>query len=357
MVKLAEFRDICGYFFKYPDEVQIVRYPKPGASGPTVVIVTDNGGSREYALKYGMSRVPIAEQLKNREILAPHFGRYLVPVLGSKIGIPLHDAAILMEAFDGNFHDIVVNREWSEHACIDFWKGVLETYGQLWRKTKGPFTELRKLKRHPVWRIHKVRDAVMGHRLPGFYRSLADYWYAPVVVNGHEYPNLDSVFGEQPSGYRPPRYVVMCHGDPNADNLLVKANEWAMGDWEWCGIHDWRLSASHLVGWWIANTAVELMQPTAFIDSDSRLILSYDCGLRTTTQALAREAYAAALRLAVEFREQDFSRQFSNLLSILLLGDIRFLDARGYSPRSAIYLLGEAVRMSAEGLEKILGGP
>jgi hypothetical protein len=353
-VDLTELRGVAGLFFPHPDDVRVVRIPKPGASGPRVAVVSYGGNGKDYALKYGRSRVPIATQLKNRKMLEESFGDRLVEVYDAKTGIPVHDAAILMAAYDETLHDAVTADDRNHEQHRDLWSDVLSRFTALWCDTRRPFVDLRQLARHPVNRIHKVRDSVLSHTLPGLERPLRDYAHQPILVNGVPCPSLAAMCDELLECYRAPKYAVRCHGDLNADNVLMKDGNWAMGDWEWCGDHDWRLSASHLVGWWIANAPVDEGNPAVRIDTEGRLVIRYDVRFRSFTRELATEAYSATAQLASQFGERDFERQFSTLLATLILGDIRFLNARGYDARTAIYLLGEASRVAYGGVQSVL---
>ncbi len=349
-----DFKALVSVFFTDPDQVRLERIAKSGASGPKVVIVSHNGRGERYALKYGTTRVPISTQLENLAALQPHFGDFLVRVVESRTGLPRFDSAILMEAYETTLHDQVMAGDRPEEDCAALWGDVLDQFQALWRRTQAPFRGSRLLKRDPVTRLCRVEEALKGFHLPGLGRPLGAHWSSPLLIQGIEYPSLESTFSRLAATYRPPTVEVICHGDPNADNVLVKGRRWVMGDLEWCGCHDWRLCLSHLAGWWIANGAV-LRPPPTLADGDGTLHLEYQAEFRSGVPGLVRQAYDMGARFATEVREppDDFGLQLAALVATLLLGDLRFVASRGFDPAYAVYLLGESIRIAHGGLSAL----
>ncbi len=345
---MKALKSIEHFFPGQAEMIEIVRMPKPGASGPTVVIFTNNGSGRELAIKFGASRIPIKEQLANRATLAPYFEHRLVPIIGSRTDCHEDDSAILMPAYLCNFHEAVVEEQmFDDDRVLDIWRTILAEFTGLWRSTQiqwEPSLGVR-LMRKPDARTEKIAVSVGAYVPPAFDHPLADFLELPVVVDDIVYPSLAQTFEQIRVAYRPPTVAVYCHGDVNANNVMVdKEGEWAMADWEWCGLHDWRLSASHLIGWWLSNAAIQQSRPTANV-FESRLVLDYQSRLNPIVQQMVKTAGQAVNQFALSVNEAEFEKQWRLMLTVLLFGEVRFIALRKLCPEIGIYLIGEAMRM------------
>ncbi len=340
-------------------EITITRIPEPGASGPKIVVFTHNGDGTEWALKYGVSRVPMSRQVSNRDQLARWFNGRLVPVINHHCSEDGHeDDAILMPAFQANFNDVVNGRRWSEQDCQRVWDEILHEVSDLWFRSQVPWDAFGgSLKRNPQQRIERVCTSILECRYPGWEDQLGCYQYMPLVINGVAHPSLAHVFSSLQSAYQAPKAVVWCQGDLNANNILVNdGKEWALVDWEWAGQHDWRLSCSHLCGWWFSTAALQHSQPSMTIEGGS-LVINYQSTLRPFTKGLIQSAYATARAFASRLGEDgSFDLQFRLMLSVLLLGDTRFLAARSFSAETLAYLIGEAVTIWNHGHPDLVPG-
>lgn len=334
-------------FFPASTTVEIKRMPKLGASGPKVIIFSVDGNKQEMALKFGVSRIPITAQIVNREKLAPFFNHRLVPILNYSIDGEEENWAILMPAYEGNFHEAVTGcgQIFYNGEAPALWESIITDFTGLWSKSKEMWNDSceKRLARRPKPRIETVAQAIKAYTLPGLSQNLSQYWHLPLTINGNDYPSLAETFEQISTAYLPPAIVVYCHGDPNANNIMLNRNgDWAMADWEWCGLHDWRLSASHFIGWWLSSSAIQEKKPTAE-EVGSKLVLDYRFRLNRNVQDMVKFASAAFENFALSVNETQFHKQWKLMLAVLLLGEVRFLDIRKIPPDLATYLIGEAM--------------
>lgn len=347
---MKEVRDVLSHFFPTATDFKLVRV-EHGASGPRVVVFTRDNDSSPLALKYGRSRVPIKVQLENRCAIAPFFEEHLVSVLASRVDCEEDEAAILMPAFDSDFHEAISSGQLTNGQAKRTWADILAAVSSLWATTQQQWVHPNgSLKRNPLDRINTVANRLQQFHLPGIAAPLGDVWHNPVVVNGRYYPSLAETFEALASAYQPPRCLVLCHGDLNANNIMVnRAQNWALADWEWCGYHDWRLSCSHLIGWWLSNGLSFKRQPSAFLDQENRVHLDYQAAFKSLAVDLSLEACRCGQSFGQLTGELGYDEQMQCMLSVMLFGDIRFLDQRRLDSRHAIYLIGEAIRLKNGG--------
>ncbi len=323
------------------DNFYVVGVASSGASGPRVLILEDIRSGKRYALKYGDTRIPIPEQVKNRQLIAPLFGENHLPeifISGERV--------MLMEAIDGQtFHESVVKSTYDLSYLLEVYRKVLARFGEVWEKTAEPFSSTVSLARQPIPRAEKVRDAVSRRVFNG--QALKEVVKNQVVVNGVETEySLDSLLDLMVSCYSVPTHTILCHGDPNMDNIIINSHMgWWLVDFEWVGRHDWRIPASHFVGWWLSNAS--FLKGTPRVEVNGTIRIDYQIGQSELVSALLAEARKFIEGMGNNFHEKQFERQIKLQLAILLLGDLRFLEARGRS-QYAIPLLGEGLRLLAE---------
>lgn len=322
--------------------LRVVRVPETGGSGPRVMIVVDPTSGKTYAIKYGHTRVPILTQVGNRAVIAPLFKETHVPEV-----IAAGEHVLIMPAVgDYTLHEAVIKGAIDQEYIVKMYERILKRFSEVWQQTAIPAAEFKGLlTRDPVARADKISDAVMAHAYAS--TSLAAAADLPVVVNGdHLGATIRELLGRMRSEYRPPSHYVTCHGDPNADNIVFDgSHRWWLLDWEWVGTHDWRLLASHFIGWWISNATFMLGSPAINIHSD-HIAISYEVTLDKMAPTLVEMGWQLAARMGVQFKEDNWRQQVELQLAVLLLGDIRFVEARGRS-RHVIPLLGEGLRRLA----------
>lgn len=335
---LDHLREVVG---NDADNFFVVEVANSGASGPRVMILENTRSGRRYALKYGNTRVPIPEQVKNRQLIAPLFGENHLPEIFIS-----GERAMLMEAIDGQtFHESVVKSTYDFSYLLGVYGKVLWKFGEVWKKTAETFSSTTSLARQPIPRAEKVREAVYRRVFNG--QALRDVINNPVVINGIETKySLDSLLDLMVGCYSAPTYTILCHGDPNMDNIIINSHMgWWLVDFEWVGRHDWRIPASHFVGWWLSNAS--FLKGTPRVEVNGTIRIDYQIGQSELVSALLNEAWKFIRVVGDEFREDRFEEQIKLQLAILLLGDLRFLEARGRS-HYAIPLLGEGLRILAE---------
>ena len=323
------------------DKYSVVGVASSGASGPRVMILEDTTSGKHYALKYGDTRVPIPQQVKNRQILEPLFGKNHLPeifIYGEKV--------MLMEAIGGQtFHESVVQSTYDFSFMLGVYKKILGKFGEVWTKTAEPFSEDLPLVRQPIPRAEKVREAVYRRVFSG--QALREVAENQVIVNGVETGySLDSLLELMVDCYVAPTHTVLCHGDPNMDNVIVNSHMgWWLVDFEWVGRHDWRIPASHFVGWWLSNASSLKVTPS--VEVNGAIQIDYRLGQSELVSALLNEAWKFIEEMGNKFQEKQFERQIKLQLAVLLLGDLRFLEARNRS-QYAIPLLGEGLKLLYE---------
>lgn len=335
---LNYLRDVIG---DDANKYTVVGVASSGASGPRVMILEDITSGKLYALKYGDTRVPILQQVKNRQMIEPFFGKNHLPeifIYGEKV--------MLMEAIDGQtFHESVVKSTYDFSYLLSVYKKILGKFDEVWVKTAEPFSENVPLVRQPLPRAEKVREVVYRRVFGG--QALRGVAENQVIVNGMEtHHSLDSLLDLMVDCYVNPTHTILCHGDPNMDNVIINSHMgWWLVDFEWVGRHDWRIPASHFVGWWLSNAS--FLKGTPQVEVNGTISINYQIGQSELVSALLVEAWKFIGEIGTKFQEEQFEQQIKLQLAILLLGDLRFLEARGRS-HYAIPLLGEGLRLLSE---------
>ncbi|MBB1242509.1 phosphotransferase [Streptomyces durbertensis] len=215
-------------------------------------------------------RVPATEQARARETIAPYFGARLPEVLfaGHHHG---YDTLISHCPSVTTLADVALRPATAPQAAAT-WREVVEALSHVWLQSARPgFDPSRATRKHAL-RLGRARD--------GLYRSarslgLPAEGRCHVIVNRTDHGSLDRML-ERLAALPAPSVRVACHGDPQPRNILLDhANQWHLVDWEWSGHHqDWRMMASHLVGWWY----VEALLAGAYgniTPARSALVLSY----------------------------------------------------------------------------------
>ena len=335
----AHLRSVLG---TEADRYEIVSVAESGASGPRVVILRDISSGKMYALKYGETRVPIFQQVRNCQTMVSLFGERYIPeifISGEKV--------MLMEAISGQtFHEAVIKSLYDLPSLVEAYKKILEKFGEVWKKTAEPFSSTVSLARQPIPRAERVREAVFRRVFDG--QNLREIAGNKVVINEIETGySLDFLLELMTDRYFSPNYTTLCHGDPNMDNIIIDSDmDWWLIDFEWVGRHDWRIPASHFVGWWLSNASF-LKEASRIKVGNDTICIKYQIVQSELVSALLAEAWKFMENMGDSFKEKQFEQQIKLQLAILLLGDLRFLEARNRS-QYAIPLLGEGLRLLTE---------
>ncbi len=320
---------------------EVVDVARSGASGPRVIIVRNQGSGNEYAVKYGDTRVPIPQQLRSREMLGPLFGEHHLPPV-----VFAGERIMVMEAIDGKtLHEAAVEGVYDAGYLQGVYHRILRRFGEVWEKTKVPFDGNTTLRRNPETRARAIVAMLYRRAYGGL--TMGQLAENLVVINGVATLPLKELLESFVDFYETPAWVITCHGDPNADNILINGHRgWWLVDWEWAGLHDWRLVASHLIGWWISNASMMSAKPSVVLSQDA-INVNYDMLIPPTIQAIINQAWEFVREVGTRFGEANWERQVKLQVAALLLGDVRFLEARNRT-QHAIPLLGEGLRIISE---------
>jgi aminoglycoside phosphotransferase len=327
--------DMVGQF--EASQYTVIKVAETGASGPPVVIVRDKRTGRAYAVKYGETRVPLREQAHNSKVISQLFGGKTprVSLSGEKL--------LMMEAVNGStLHRAVVNGMLNQDELVDIFSSVLDAFCEVWDMTSQEYSPELKLRREPTSRAKKINN-LLGYYIDA---EVGDTENLEINLNGIQLGPIRRLLARAVDEFLAPSRYVVCHGDPNADNIMVDHHgRWWLIDWEWLGLHDWRVMISHLMGWWISNASF-LSDAPQVRRSGNTLDLTYKIELHPLVPRFLEIAWEKARSLAHKWGEPDFEKQINLQIGILLLGDIRFVEARDRVPYKLV-LLGEGLRFLA----------
>lgn len=322
---------------------EIVGMPNGGVSGASVVFVRDRATKIVRVLKFGEPSLnpqhSITSQVHNRELLVPLYGDHHLPKV-----IVANDQAFLMNMVHGeNLYEVVQHGTVEPRYLQSLTELVLWKFTEVWKKTKVPFRSCGELARDPLKRFDRIQGSLYGRSFGGV--VLEKYLDTPLCINGQSLPCLREIFAGMSSLYVSPKWVVTCHGDPNGENILIDRDYgWWLLDWEWTGLHDWRVVASFFTGWWISNAS--LVRRSSMTLQNGKLVVNYELVVDELATVIIDQAWKFAEQAAVDFSEDNWREQVTLQIATLLLGDIRFLEERK-RPGHDISLLGEGVRLLA----------
>lgn len=324
------------FFGQNGHQLEPISVARFGSSGPRVVLLKNN--SVKYALKYGNTRVPISIQVENRAKLSAYIPNRLPRI--ENYGRYSGGEAMLMEAIDGpNLHEAVMLGSISEEEVINIVKGILEDFTNMWRQT---VCQCGSLTRDPAERAKRIAIVVADALM-----DLGIGMHDRVIVNGVEIGRPDDLLRRLLS-YERPQLSVLCHSDLNGDNFVLAGdNTWFVVDWEWVGQHDWKLSLSHLIGWWYSNATRLKDKPIINQYNHNTVEISYDLTLPDVVGPITDLCLARGEEVARDMGEPNWRKQLALLMAALLLGDLRFLATRGRTGYK-LPLIGEGLRLLHE---------
>lgn len=338
-------QSVIAALFPNPGELIIEHIEPSGVSGITpgldrVFVVRDLKTQTLYAIKAGdrLRGNTIQRQIQNRILLATVGGGILQNKLpqvrfhAEELPEPIREAMAMDYFSEWNFSEGVIKGIMNDLAFVKTWSEILSTFTQLWGKTRKSWSKktLDTMTRNPLQRVQTVEQHTLSFVLPGMSEPLRTFLDLPIIIGEKEYPSLRSAF-EKMRAFDPPRFTVACHNDLNADNLVVKPDgDWAVIDWEWvteCA--DWRMSLSHLIGWWWANTSRQIQAPSAIVQ-DGKLVLTSSLELSSVCYHFMRDAFAAGAAYRKKTNESKrWREQIHRYLATLFIGEMRFARPRG----------------------------
>jgi len=319
-------------------QYEVLKVSNSGVSGTCVVIVADRRTGKRYAVKYGESKVPLTEQAQNTRRMAELFEDVRIPRI-----VLCSPQLLMMDAVEGEtLQETVVKGIYPATSLIKIFEAILRAFTAVWKKTAQPYDAGVELRRDPKGRIERICSSLCEHVCVDL--SLCSFRETPLYVNGVRCGELGTMFQELTTGYKPPRNIVECHGDPNADNIMIDSHkDWWLIDMEWAGLHDWRIMMSQLIGWWISNaTYLTNGTPTCRV-RNNRIELDYRISMHPVAQMLMEIAWRYAAEVAQSLGEVDWERQIQYQLGTLLLSHVRFAEQRNRSEYRLV-LLGEAFK-------------
>ncbi|MEW6407995.1 MAG: hypothetical protein AB1465_04865 [Patescibacteria group bacterium] len=319
--------------------------------GGTKVCILQNRGKR-VVVKYGRAKIPLKEQIANRDLLARHFDKGRLPVVKQYLTDERFGEAILIEfCGDFNFHEVVTRGILSDAVCKDIKKSMLSEVIDVWRKTKRqvlncdpddiPFSY------DPRKRTQRVIRALQELEIESEEKTyrLGDHFDKPVYVNGVLYPSFGEIT-KQLLAFYPPTVLVTCHRDLNADNFMISLvngePHWTLIDWEWAGEnHDWRLGFSHLIGWWKANAIYLRRDPTSRL-IDNSIMINYDIRTPNVCRDIITLCKDMGKEFGREVSDDNLESQLKLYVATYLLGEVRFVEGRARE-EYIIPLIGEGI--------------
>ena len=326
---------------------------KDGASGPKILgiqfakPVEFNGHKpvRRVALKYGETRIPIHQQCLNYAIIQPFLSGHLPMIYAhGEIGQSRIGWMEMEFISEFNLHDAVIEQHLPDSVLTQTVEDVLNSFVDMWKKSSTEGFNPKECPRNPIARAKRIQKhlATSDIIINDQGTKLMNCVDVPIVVNGKEYPSLMQTLGAI-DYYSPPTISVTCHGDPNADNIMPNGNTWWLTDFEWCGEnHDWRMMASHLFGWWTSNALHLFNEPQVSLRRDA-LIVNYQADLSPICKDIQDNVLQKCHTMAEFSGDTSWKKQFNRFLSLLYLGDLRFVEARGRKHYTGP-LIGEGVR-------------
>ncbi len=288
-------------------------------------------------------RPNVIDEALKRNIITPYLNNHVAEVFWC--GNYKNRQYMIYEcAGQANLHSEVLSRNLSMDDVATVWNDVLENLTSMWIASKQPITNKTVYARDYDSRYNRV---VMGvtERLTQLLPNQSDIFDSELIINGTTYPSLSSLFGEL-SNYDEPEFTVTCHGDPQPSNIIVNPDTllWQLIDWEWSSDgHDWRMMAAHLFGWWLSRT-VKFTRTPQMMHENNRLIIDYELIQDNENTELSELTLShLEARLDLISNKTDY-KQFKKFLSLLLLGDIRFLHI-WHRQKHLPYLLAKAVEL------------
>ncbi|MBS3057658.1 MAG: hypothetical protein J4415_03470 [Candidatus Diapherotrites archaeon] len=337
------------------EKFDVIQIAQTGGSGPKVVIISANGYM--YALKFGKTRIPISDQLKNRGILVDLIGESRLPKVMQFKRYPDGSEAMLITAPSRNtLHDVVTldNMGIGEKEILRTVDDIVSRFIVMWKQTILPYKD--NVCTRPLIfrneRIFNFLDQLVINSLP-----FSELKGRNIIVNKKNLGNISDLI-QVANQDNSPKYMVTCHADPNADNILISPTlnskstcYWWLIDYEWVGQISWILSASHFLGWWISNASRLKSRLETNITPES-LEFSYEVYRSELMNNIITRCARKIARFAKQIKEPDgWDLKLRRMVALLILGDVRFAGARSREAYTH-YLIAEGFQLLSEVKEK-----
>ncbi len=320
---------------------ELVVVSDPGSSGARVLIIRHPQSGHTYAVKCVKNgRVSLVNEIARREIIKPFLKDHLPEVLMIK---QIGEYEVMVSECKGEqtLHSLIINALMPHDQLRKTWCEVVVSLVKTWQQTKHyPFMDMLYPRYHKT-RCQRIIDGVHSVVINGI--KIADCISMPVIINGEEYPSIDSLL-PQIEAVGKPQFGVTCHGDPQPSNVIVdRSRSWSLVDWEWSGKHhDWRTMISHLHGWWPTRCSILMVEPEIRIQQ-RKLNINYSLLVPSHLAEYQQEA-ASAYREMTD--SSNDSEDINRYLATLYFGELRFLQFWGRQSYLAPFL-AEAIKAAA----------
>lgn len=313
-----------------------------GGSGAIVRIFWSPSLRRFLAVKSNLRSGRPEDDVKSRALLAPLFGDHHVVSVVEAVGDKL-----VMEAVPGcTLHEAAMGVTMRARTLAAVVEEIYTRFNRVWMetaRTPGPDAVP---KRDMVARAARIQSSIRGLSVGAV--SLESCLDLPVFVNGKSLSPMRDLLSLVHDRFEPSRRIVFCHGDPNADNVIIMPGfeNWKLVDLEWTGWHDPRVCAAQCVAWWI-------LQGRRYPEPGSVSIRSRGLHIEYPKPWLCRRVEEILFRgrmfvksVGSRLDETDWDRQLHLQVATYLLGFQRFLETRGQE-HLRVPILGEAFRLLA----------
>ena len=338
------------------------------ASGRKICVVHDLASGKRYILKGMLRRDSFRRQVDSRMALVRYLGaenlaEILAFVPGANFERFVGEDVMILEWLSGiTLHQAVMEMRLPEGVCVAAWRQILDKMLDLWVKTKRPYSPSDEgvYVRPDGTRTKNIQQGVFGIKIDGV--ELGSVSHLPLVINGQRYPSITQLYKDL-GCYRSPRVTVYCQNDVNADNFLVDVEggecRVRVIDYDHTSHADQRLSASHLIGWWLCYGINFTTEPPRLWLENECLHFAFQASLPTICRRLIKEALdvgnAFCQRLAADGQgDEYYHQQVMRLVSLYLIGETRFLMNRGYPTWRIIPTLGLGLKSIVEPLSVLV---
>jgi aminoglycoside phosphotransferase len=328
-------------FLKSRTSTELVALCSPGSSGSRVSIFRHTTSGKRFAVKCVKdARVSLIEELARRELLVPYLKEHLPEVLSVQV---MDGFEVMISECMGlqTLHQMLLTGNVPQSQLLSIWKSVLASLLSTWSSSSSVDFQEDLCPRYMPARVGRIRDAILDRTIQGV--SLGDHWNDPVFVNGAEYPSISDCFDDI-ARLDKPRVAVVCHGDPQPSNIVVgESGDWYFVDWEWSGRHqDWRMMASHLLGWWTSRYLILSSEATIRHVPGKGLELNFDAALPSHLAQFQEEVWSSLNQESPEQLTDAVRADVRRMLAVLFFGELRFLSIWGREA-FAVPMLAHAV--------------
>ncbi|MBB5998102.1 phosphotransferase family protein [Streptomonospora salina] len=311
---------------------------RSGSSGAAVHILECADGSRVAVKVAASPRVSATGQAAARAQIAPFFGQRLPRVLYA--GRHQDTDVLVTECPSPRTFADAARGHGPAPDLLATWAQIVDHLVGVWQQSAQPGYKPDRATRNHQRRLERAIDGltyafgVLETELSRRHRF---------IVNGSDLGTWEQL-QRRLAAMAPPDFRVACLGDPQPANVLLTPQlDWYLIDWEWSGRHhDWRMMASHLLGWWFVEDLLAHARGTIAVGS-GRVILDYPPPESAAIRPwLARPTRAFHTMTTCRTFDRDHAALFLHT-AMLLLREIPRTAAKNrqlFAP-----LLGEALHL------------